>query len=98
MRARSSLLAVAFLVFASPALAQRRPPRACATEIGAKAAQELTRECREASPAAPALCRPETPCEAMRDMIAEGCRAPGSEIRSVCRDRDQDDDEDEDDE
>ena len=97
--ARNLLILAVVVVLASPALAQRRaPPRACPAELGARAARDLVRDCREANLAAPALCRPETPCEAMREMIAEGCRAPGTEDKPVCRNLDSEDDEDEDDE
>lgn len=93
------LLAFALVaLFALPAVAQSRPPRACAVEIGRAPAQALVRDCREASPSAPALCRPETACETMREMIAEGCGNPGMQDKPVCRDLDTDDEDDDDDE
>lgn len=87
-----------FLGFEAAA-AKRKAPKACSSEIGIAAARSLVRDCRDANPAAPALCRPETPCEALREMIADACRVPGAEARPVCRDHldeDEDDDDDED--
>lgn len=89
----------AALLLADGAGAQsRRPaPRACSAEIGAAAARALASDCRESRPMTPALCRPETPCDALREMIAEACRTPGAETRPACRDQ-EDDEEDDDDE
>lgn len=95
---RIAVATIAIFVSVEPALAQRRPPRACAAEIGRAEARRLAQECLEARPAAPALCRPETPCDGLREMIAEACRAPGSEAKEACRALDPDDDDDDEDE
>jgi hypothetical protein len=76
--------------------AQRRLPRSCAAEIGASEARRLARDCRESDPETPALCRPDTTCEAMREMIREACRAPGSSAKPVCRDGDDEEGDDDD--
>lgn len=94
-QALSIILAASLLPAADPAFARRSEVPACSRELGAKAAERLVRDCREAAPMTPALCRPDVPCEALRELIAEACRMPGAEARSACADA-SDDDGDED--
>ena len=90
-----AVLAATFLLAADPAFARKREMPACAREIGVRAAERLVRDCREAAPMTPALCRSDIPCEALRELIAEACRMPGAEVKSACADAPDDgDDED----
>lgn len=97
-RAEAAVLSVAALAvalgLAPPAEAQRPAGRSCVAQIGRGPAEALVRDCLSVDPAAPAFCRPQTPCAAMREMIAEACRLPGAELKPACADLDEDDDDD----
>ncbi|HMO29681.1 hypothetical protein [Enterovirga sp.] len=92
--ASAALLAAAGLWAIGAVPAGAGPMRTCRAELGAAEARSLVRDCLDSAPATPALCRLETPCEAMREMIAEACRVQG-EDKPVCRALREDDEDDE---
>lgn len=93
--APAALLAAAGLwAGTGPSWGREESPRTCRAELGAAQARSLVRDCLDSAPATPALCRLETPCEAMREMIAEACRVQG-EDKPVCRALGEDDEDEE---
>lgn len=100
MRLALFVAALALVGAGDAAFARKQPPKACKAELGEREAQALVRDCLEADPAAPALCRVETPCEGLREMIAEACRVRPTD-KTICRahrDNDEDEDDEDDDE
>lgn len=97
MRVTQLIVAFAVIVLGEGAYAKARPPKTCLAEIGAREARALVRDCLEADPATPAICRIETPCDGLRQMITEACRVRPSD-KLVCRARRENDDDEEDDE
>lgn len=88
--------AIAALIAGAAAARAADAAKTCRSELGPSAAAALVRDCRDVDPVTPALCRPETPCKAMREMIATACRSPTEAARAACRQHREDEDEDED--